>query len=118
VAAAVARFISAKMLRVDMFVGAIATMRQFTAISMIRMKVIVYPAVEMFIAVKPWAYADERAVVKPFGSVVAVWRAVVRSNVVIPLRTFRSRPDIHADAHLGVRVRRGCQKTDSDYSSR
>jgi len=65
-----------------------------------RVERVVYMAVEVSAAMKPWACAYEDAPGKPFRTVVARRSAAIRSLVVVAVRTFGSDPDIEANLSL------------------
>lgn len=77
------------------------------------MQTIVYAAVELLRAVKPWADANEDAIDEPFRSVVSGWSAVIGSNVVIAIRAIGGWTDFYGD--LGCCFR-GCS-CDANYSN-
>lgn len=55
---------------------------------------------KVVVAMKPRARANENTAVKPFRSIVTSRSAVIRCNVVIPIRTVGRNADI--DAYLSV----------------
>jgi hypothetical protein len=67
-------------------------------IAVLRMEVIVYVAAETFRTMKPRTRADEDAAGKPLGAVVAVGSAVVGSDVIVTVGTYRRDSDL--DGHL------------------
>jgi len=83
--------------------------RKGPVIAMSVVEVMIYVPVKVFRPVKPGSRADKNAARKPFRSVVTVWRAVIRRNLVIAIRTNRGLSD--ADCNLCIRfLRRSKQK--------
>ena len=74
--------------------------RQWSVVTVPRIKPVVHVSVEVPMAVKPWACSKKHAAHKPIGPIVAVRRAVVRSVVEVSVRTHRSRPDVYANRDL------------------
>jgi hypothetical protein len=83
---------------------------QRSMIAMLRMKTIVYVAVELGRAMKPWANADKNSACKPFRAVVPIGSAVVWRDVIVAIRTIRRNADIYA--HLSLCRGSGYQETD------
>ena len=54
-------------------------------IAVVRIKMVIYVAVEIVMTVVPRSGPDENAVNKPFGPVVSPWRALIRSEIVIAI---------------------------------
>jgi len=79
-----------------------AACRRRTLIAVFRMVMVIYVAAEIGRAMKPRADANENASHKPFRTIIAVGSASVRWNIIITVRTVRSRPDFHGDLSLGV----------------
>jgi len=79
-----------------------AASRQRLIVAMPRIECVVYMAVKAGRTVKPGTCADEHSTVEPLCSVIAVRRAVVRSVIVIAVRTtwFYA----NADGDLGLRL--------------
>ena len=84
-------------------------------IAMLRVVVVIYVTVEVIGAVKPGTRPDEDTAAEPLRAVVAVGSAVVGSDVVVAVRTYRSRAD--ADADLSLRSRGGDGNTESSHCS-
>jgi hypothetical protein len=105
VAAPVTHFVALKVSLIDTPRGFrfLATRWHWTPITMIRVKAIVHIAMERFGSVKPWTSADEDTASKPFWPVVPNWSAVIRRDVVVPIRTLRCYSDVDAHAYLSVR---------------
>lgn len=115
VASSVAHFVSSEVCAIYLPFAPFTPLRNDTAIPMFRVETVVHITMEVSMAVKPWAGANEEAAaVKPFRSVVTVWSTVIRIRIEIPIRTYRSRPD--TDANLGVRCWSDRQQTDSHNS--
>jgi len=83
--------------------GFVATVRRWTRVSAMRIEVVIDMAVEVFWAMKPRANANKDSAHKPFRPVIAVRRAIVRSVIVVAVRTVGSDPDVNGDlsVHCG-----------------
>ena len=102
VAAAVARFISFEISGGLAHCGGfIAPLRHIAAVSVLRIVVIVYLALEVFGAVEPWTDADEDAAGEPLRSVVAVGNAVIGGVIVVAVGTIGSDANVDFDLGLG-----------------
>jgi hypothetical protein len=75
------------------------------------METVVYVAVELIGAVKPWADANEHASGKPFRTVVAIRGACIRGNVVITVGAVGS----YSDADFDLRLCFGRRSREPDY---
>jgi len=95
--------------------GFVATAWPWAVIAMLRMETVIYVASEVVSAVKPWANANEDATGKPFRAVVAVGGAVVRSNVVVTVGTFRRNSNV--DGYLSLCFGSSCHEADRSNSS-
>jgi hypothetical protein len=74
---------------------------------------VVYLAMKVGGAVKPWTGADEDSAGKPLRAIISVRRASIRSDVIVAVRAAWSNSDIDADLSL-CRLGRCCnQKTTS-----
>jgi hypothetical protein len=69
-------------------------------IAVIGMEVVIYVALEVGRAVKPWASANEDAARKPLGSIVAVGSTAVGSGLIVTVGTIRGHADLDADLGL------------------
>jgi len=69
-------------------------------VAVMRVIPIVHVAIETVRAMKPGSRADEHAAHEPVRSIVAIWRTVIRCIVEIPVRTYRSRADVHDDLRM------------------
>jgi hypothetical protein len=78
----------------------IAASRPWAAITVLRMKTVVYMAMKTLRTVKPWAGTNENAARKPFRTIVSIRRALIRRRIVVPIRTHRR--NSHFDADLSV----------------
>ena len=87
-------------------------------VAMLRIKAIVYMAVEGGGTVEPRASTDEDTAVEPFRTVVTVGSAVVGSVIVIPVRAAGFRTDVDAYGDLGTRDGRDAEKGDSNSRSK
>jgi hypothetical protein len=87
-----------------------------TVIAMVDIVVIIYVAIKMFGAMKPWTCTDEDAPsTKPLWTVVAVGRTGIRSVVVITVGAHWSCANIYAD--LGPCLRRSSYEAQTGDSS-
>ena len=117
VATSVPHFVSFEMRSADAFcrLGFLATLWQLALVTVLRVEAVVYVALEFTGAMKPGASANEDVPVKPLRTVVACWGAIIRSNVVVTIRTFRSYSNVDAD--LSLRLWGGSGEADSSNSS-
>ena len=74
---------------VEVIKGLISTVGMWTTVAVIWIEAVIDVAVEVVGPVEPRSGSDENAAVEPLGPVVPVWRAVVRSDVVVAIRTNR-----------------------------
>jgi hypothetical protein len=103
------------MLRMKISAGGFSASGVWPVIAMLRVVVVVYVAVEVIWAVKPGTRPDEDTAAEPLRAVVTIGSAVVGSDVVVAVRTYRSRAN--ADADLSLRSR-GCDgDTESSHCS-
>jgi hypothetical protein len=102
VAASITHLISVKVIE-----RLLSTLRMGTNVTVMWIKAVINVAVEVGGAVEPRAGSDEHAAVKPLGSVVTVWSAIVGGVVVEAIRAGRFWSDI--DGHLGGRRARDAQ---------
>ena len=102
VATSIPHFISFEMRAADTFcrLGFLATLRHLSLITVFRMEAVIDVALEFTSAMKPRACANEDVPAKPFRTVVAGWGAIIRSDVIVTIRTFRSYSDVDADLSL------------------
>jgi hypothetical protein len=96
-AVSIAHFVAFEMLSVDMPVGFFTHFRRRTLVAVVRMETVVYVAPESLGAMKPRADADEDAVVKPLGAIVAVRGTGIRSNVIVTVGAIRGNTDVDGD---------------------
>ena len=92
VAATVTHFVSAEVIE-----RLVSTFGMRTGIAMVRIEAVINMAVKFAWTVEPWAGSDENAAVEPLRSVVSVWRAVVRCDVIVTVRARRLWSDIDGD---------------------
>ena len=78
-----------------------AVMWVFAVVAVIRVVMVVNVAMEMLGTVKPWSGTDKDAVSKPLGAVVPVGCAIVRCEIVVPVRATRFWSDIYGDLCMG-----------------
>lgn len=64
------------------------------------MKMVVYMAVEVIRAMKPWAGANENTARKPFRPVVAVGSTAIRRGVIVTVGAVGGTSNVDADADL------------------
>jgi hypothetical protein len=76
--------------------------RQWSVVTMARIKAVVDVSVKAVRAVKPWACPKKHAANKPIRPVVTVRSAVVRRVVEVSVRTHGSRPDVYANRNLSL----------------
>jgi len=80
--------------------------RQWSSVTVMRIKAVVDVAEKTVRAVKPGAGSKKHATHKPIGPIVAVRSTVIRGIVEVPVRANRRRSDVYADGNLGWR--HGC----------
>jgi hypothetical protein len=78
---------------------------------------VIYVAVKIVGAVKPWAGTDEYAASEPFRSIVAVGSATIGSVIIVAVRAVRGGAYADADADLGFCFRSGHREADSSDKS-
>jgi hypothetical protein len=81
----------------------LASFWKWTLIAVLRMETVIYVALEVAGAVKPWASANEAVAVKPLRTVVASGGTVIRSDVIVTIGTFGGYPNGDADLSLCFR---------------
>ena len=74
---------------VEVIEGLISTLRMWTNVAVMWVEAVINVAEEVVGAVEPRASSEEHAAVEPLGSVVPIWGAVVRGNVVVAIRANR-----------------------------
>ena len=79
---------------VEVIEGLISALRMWTDIAAMWIKAVINVAVEVVGAVEPRAGSDEYTVLEPFGTIVRIWGAIVRCEVVVAVRANRLRSDI------------------------
>ena len=79
---------------VEVVEGLISTLWMWTSVAVMWVEAVINLAAEACGAVEPRAGTKEHAAVEPLGSVVPIWGAVVRSDVVVAIRANRLRSDI------------------------
>ena len=60
-------------------------------------QVMIYMAIKVLRSMKPRSCTDEHPSAKPFGTVVAIRRAVIRRYFVVSVRAHRRRPNAHSN---------------------
>jgi len=93
----------------------LASLWQWALITVLRMETIIYVALEVAGAMKPRASANEAVPVKPFRTVVASGSTVIRSDVIVAIRTFGGNSD--GDADLSLCFGSSNREADSSNSS-
>jgi len=94
---------------VEVIEGLVSAFRMWTNVAVMRIEVVINMAVEIVGPVEPRAGSDEHAATEPLGSVVPVWRAVVRGHIVVAIRAHRFCSDIDGDL-------RGCRARNTQQS--
>ena len=92
-----------------------ATVWHWAFIAVLRMETVIYVASEVVSAMKPRARANEDATRKPFRTIVALWGAVIRRDVIVTVGTFRRNSDV--DAYLSLCFGTSCREADYSNSS-
>jgi len=98
--ASIPHFIALEMLRVNMLcrIRLLTLRRHRPLVAVLWMEMIIHMTVETGLAMKPRTSANKDASAKPLRPIVAIRSAIVRSNVVITVRTIRRHTNL--DAHL------------------
>ena len=91
---------------VEVIEGPLPTLGMWTNVAVTWIEAVINVAAEVVVAVEPRAGSDEQAAVKPVGTVVPIWGAVVWGEVVVAIRANRRWSDIDGD--LG-----GCRARDA-----
>jgi hypothetical protein len=89
----------------------LAALRHRSGIPVMRVVAVVYVAIEAVMTVKPRAGADEYPATEPIRPVISVGGAVIRSVVVIAVRTSGLNTDVDTD--LSICFESGCHQADS-----
>jgi len=92
VAASITHLVSAEVIK-----GLFSTLRMWTTVAVMWIEPVINVAAEVMGAVEPRAGSDEPAAVKPLGTVVPIWGAVVWGGVVVAIRASRLCSDIDGD---------------------
>lgn len=95
-------------------VWVLAMMRVGAMVAIAWIVMAVYISVEVAVAVKPWACADEESVDEPGWAVIAIGCAVIRRVGIVAIGAYRLRPDVHAKRYLGLRAGRADDEQTSD----
>ena len=93
----------------------VARMWYRAVVSVIWMIVGIDMAVEVGGAVEPWARTNEDTTGKPFGAIVAIGRAPIRSSFIVSVGAVGGDSDVDADLSLGFGSCRG-RKSEASYS--
>src|SRR5712671_363083 len=104
VAASITHLVTAEMIE-----GLISTLRMWTNVAVMWVEAVINVAAEVVGAVEPRASSEEHTAVEPLGSVVPIWGAAVRGNVVVAIRANRRCSDIDRDLS-------GCRACDAQQS--
>ena len=94
---------------VEVIEGRLSTLRMWTNVAVMWIEAVINVAAEIVVDMEPRAGSDEHAAVKPLGTVVSIWGAVVWGEVVVAIRASRLCSDIDGD--LG-----GCRARDAQHS--
>ena len=108
VAASITHLVSAEVIK-----GLFSTLRMWTTVAVMWIEPVINVAAEVVGAVEPRAGSDEHAAVKPLGTVVPVWGAVVWGGVVVAIRASGLCSDIDGDLS-GCRARDAQQTGNQD----
>ena len=80
--------------------GSLAGLRHVAFIAVFGMIAVIYMALEILRAMKPWTSADEDATRKPFRAVVAVGGTAIGRAVIVTIGTFGGYSDFDSDLSL------------------
>jgi len=94
VATSIPSFVSTEVRTIDTLrrLRFLASFWSWTLIAVLRMETVIYVALEVAGAVKPWASANEAVAVKPLRTVIASGGTVIRSDVIVTIGTFGATP--------------------------
>jgi hypothetical protein len=117
VAASIPHFITFEMGAIDTpcLVDFLAALWKWALIAVFRMEMIIYMTMKVAGTVKPRTRANEHASIEPLRTVVAGRSTVVRSDVIITIRTVRGHSYI--DANLSLCSRGGSRQADGRNDS-
>ena len=87
----------ARLVRLEVVERTIAAIWGRSGVSVARVVAVVNLTVEAATAVKPWSSSDEEAAIEPVGPIVPIRGAVVRSVVIVPIRTSGRRANTNHD---------------------
>jgi hypothetical protein len=90
---------------------------QRTAVAFAKVVTVIDVTVKMFRPVEPGSSPDEETSGKPLRPIITIRSAVVRRDLVVPVRANRRRPDLNANPNLGLCFRSHARQTDSNNSS-
>jgi len=99
VATSITRLVPLEVRAIDALggLGFLAAFWRWTIIAVLGMETVIHVAAEFVVAMKPRARANENLAVKPFRAVVAGRSTIIRSDVIVTVRTIRSRANDDAD---------------------
>jgi hypothetical protein len=114
VAASVTHLVSFEVHAIDTTGGlrSLTALREGAMVAVFRVETVIYIAVEILAAVKPWADANEDAPIEPLRTVISGGSTVIRRDVVVTVWTFRRYSNFDSD--LGLR----CRNETDDCSER
>jgi hypothetical protein len=94
VAASIPHFVTFEMRTIDALcrLGLLARSRQDALIAVLWMETVIYVALEVTRAMKPWASTNEDVAGKPLWTVVSRGGTAIRSDVIVTIGTFRATP--------------------------
>jgi len=92
----------------------VATVRHRAPIATLNIVVVIYMTAKLGMAMKPRASTNEDTAGKPFGAVIAVGSAGVRSVVIVAVGAYGSRSD--TNDNLSFHFRSGRRQTSSSNS--
>ena len=98
---------------VDTFgrLGFLATLRRWAFIAVFRMKTVIHVSLELACAMKPRSRANEAVSSEPFRTIIAGGSTVIRSGVIVTIRTIRGHSNFDSD----LSFRFGGISGDADY---
>ena len=116
-ATSIPRFVSTEVRTIDALcrLGFLTGFWLWALIAVFRMETVIYVALEVAGAMKPWAGANETVPVKPLRTVVASRRTVIRSDVIVTIGTVGGNSD--GDADLSLCLGGGSRQADSSNNS-
>ncbi len=87
---------------VEMVESLLASLRQRSMVTVVRIKTVVDVSIKAAVSVKPRAGSDEYPANKPVGPVVAVGSALVWGVIEVSVGAYRRHSHVDADCNLGL----------------